>query len=68
MAGGYSKVKTVITGETITASDRNAEHDNHISNADPSGQGSNIATTLPRMSFEFNSLTFDPTRKKNKLR
>lgn len=28
----YSKVKTVITGETITAADRNAEHDNHITN------------------------------------
>ena len=43
IAGTYSKIKTVITGETITASDRNAEHDNHITNADPSGHGSNIA-------------------------
>jgi hypothetical protein len=39
MSGTYSKVKTVITGETITAADRNAEHDNHISNADPDGIG-----------------------------
>ncbi|MCR4287543.1 MAG: hypothetical protein NUW09_05990 [Deltaproteobacteria bacterium] len=31
-AGNYSMIKTVITGETITASDRNAEHQNHITN------------------------------------
>ena len=40
MAGGtYSKVKTVISGETITASDRNAEHDNHITNMNFAGLG-----------------------------
>jgi hypothetical protein len=45
MGGTYSKVKTVITGETITASDRNAEHDNHINNADPDGIGDASANT-----------------------
>ena len=35
MPGLYSKVKTVVDGETITAADRNAEHDNHITNAIP---------------------------------
>ena len=35
MPGNYSKVKTVITGEIITALDRNAEHDNHITFSTP---------------------------------
>jgi len=35
MPGLYSKIKTVVDGETITAADRNAEHDNHITNAIP---------------------------------
>jgi len=35
MPGLYSKIKTVVDGETITATDRNAEHDNHITNAIP---------------------------------
>src|SRR3990167_5854604 len=35
MPGLYSKVKTVVDGETITAADRNAEHDNHITNSIP---------------------------------
>jgi hypothetical protein len=39
MPGNYSLVKTVITGETITAADRNAEHQNHITNCDPDGVG-----------------------------
>ncbi|MEE9354206.1 MAG: hypothetical protein V3U75_01315 [Methylococcaceae bacterium] len=39
MPGTYSLVKTVVAGETITASDRNAEHTNHIANADPDGIG-----------------------------
>lgn len=37
MPGNYSKVKTVVTGEVITATDRNAEHENHITNATPAG-------------------------------
>lgn len=37
MPGNYSLVKTVITGETILAADRNAEHSNHITNHTPSG-------------------------------
>lgn len=37
MAGNYSKVKTVVTGELITASDRNTEHDNHITYNTPAG-------------------------------
>jgi len=37
MPGNYSKVKTVVTGETITAADRNTEHDNHITNHTPAG-------------------------------
>lgn len=39
MPGTYSLVKTVVTGETITAADRNTEHTNHITNADPDGIG-----------------------------
>lgn len=31
-AGNYTKVVTVLTGQTITASERNNEHDNHITN------------------------------------
>lgn len=45
MAGTYSKVKTVVTGETITAADRNAEHDNHINNCDFAGLGDYSANT-----------------------
>ena len=37
MPGNYSKLVTVVTGQTITASERNNEHDNHISNATPDG-------------------------------
>src|SRR3972149_8215309 len=37
MAGNYSKIKTVVTGEVITAPDRNSEHDNHITNMTPAG-------------------------------
>ena len=35
MSFPYNKVKTVVTGELITASDRNSEHDNHINNNIP---------------------------------
>ena len=44
MPGTYSKVITVNTGDTITASERNAEHDNHINNCDFSGLGDYSAT------------------------
>lgn len=37
MPGNYSKITTVVTGGTILASDRNAEHDNHITNMTPAG-------------------------------
>lgn len=37
MAGNYSLITTVSTGGTILASDRNAEHQNHINNMTPSG-------------------------------
>lgn len=37
MGATFSKVKTVISGETILASDRNAEFDNILDNLDPSG-------------------------------
>ncbi len=37
MPGTYAKIKTVVTGEVITASDRNAEHDNHITFQTPAG-------------------------------
>ena len=37
MPGTYSKLVTVVTGQTITASERNNEHDNHINNATPTG-------------------------------
>lgn len=33
-AGNYSLVATVVTGDTITASERNSEHTNHINNHD----------------------------------
>lgn len=39
MGGTYSLIKTVVTGETITAADRNNEHTNHINNCDFSGLG-----------------------------
>lgn len=44
MPGNYSKVTTVNTGDTITASERNAEHDNHINNCDFAGIGDYSAT------------------------
>lgn len=44
MSGNYSKVKTVVSGEIITAGDRNAEHDNHITNATPVGHDDYSAT------------------------
>ncbi len=37
--GTYSLVKTVAAGDVITASDRNAEHQNHINYANPDGIG-----------------------------
>jgi len=37
MGGNYSLVETVVTGQTITAAERNTEHQNHIDNATPSG-------------------------------
>lgn len=37
MPGTYAKLVTVSTGQTITASERNNEHDNHINNATPTG-------------------------------
>ncbi len=37
MPGNYSKLVTVSTGQLITASERNNEHDNHINNATPAG-------------------------------
>jgi len=39
MPGTYSLLTTVITGDTISASERNAEHTNHITNHDFSGMG-----------------------------
>ena len=38
-AGTYSRVKTWNTGETLTASDLNAEFDNILNNSDPDGIG-----------------------------
>jgi len=46
MASLYSRVKTWISGEVLTASDQNAEHDNHITNnsADKvEGSSANVA-------------------------
>lgn len=37
MPGTYSKLVTAVTGGTITAAERNNEHDNHITNATPAG-------------------------------
>jgi len=37
MPGNYSKLVTVITGQTITASERNNEFDNVINNMTPDG-------------------------------
>ena len=37
MPGTYNKLVTVVTGQTITAAERNNEHDNHINNATPDG-------------------------------
>ena len=53
-AGTYSKIKTVIAAETITASDRNAEHDNHISNQNFAGLD-DYSATVPEM-----KVTADP--------
>lgn len=36
MPANYSKLVTRVTGQTITASEQNNEHDNHINNAIPS--------------------------------
>jgi hypothetical protein len=45
MAGTYSKIKTVTTGDIISATDRNAEHDDHINHCDFSGLGDYSAST-----------------------
>lgn len=37
--GTYSLVKVVVTGDVITAAERNAEHQNHINNSEPDGIG-----------------------------
>ena len=37
MPGNYSLVETVVTGQAITAAERNTEHQNHIDNATPAG-------------------------------
>ena len=44
MGATFSKVKTVIAGETITASDRNSEFDNILNNLTPTGMDDNSAT------------------------
>lgn len=51
MPGNYSKVLTVTTGQVITASERNNEHDNHISNATPDGID-DASSTLTEMRIE----------------
>ena len=51
MAGNYSKIKSVVTGETITASDRNSEHDNHIANMTPAS-GDDYSTNLTEMRLD----------------
>jgi hypothetical protein len=48
LAGNYSKVTTVVTGATILAADRNAEHDNHITNMTPAG-GDDYSTNAAQM-------------------
>ncbi len=37
--GQYSLVKVAVDGDLITAADRNAEHQNAITHADPDGIG-----------------------------
>lgn len=44
MPGNYSKVATVVTGQTITAAERNTEHDNHITYQTPAGTDDYSAT------------------------
>lgn len=44
MPGNYSKVETVVTGQAITAAERNTEHDNHITYQTPAGTDDYSAT------------------------
>lgn len=44
MAGNYTKLVTVVTGQTITASERNNEFDNVINNMTPDGVDDASAT------------------------
>lgn len=48
MPGNYSKVATVVTGQTITAAERNTEHDNHITYQTPAGTD-DYSTTVTEM-------------------
>lgn len=50
MPGTYSKVDTVVTGDTIAALEWNTEHDNHISNFDFSGLGDYSASVIQMQS------------------
>src|SRR3990167_6410562 len=51
MGGNYSKIKSVVTGETITASDRNSEHDNQSANMTPA-IGDDYSTNLTEMRLD----------------
>ena len=44
MPGNYSKIETVVTGQSITAAERNTEHDNHITYQTPAGTDDYSAT------------------------
>lgn len=51
MPGNYSKIATVVTGQTITAAERNTEHDNHITYQTPAATD-DYSTTITEMRTE----------------
>jgi hypothetical protein len=62
MPGNYSKLVTVITGQTITAAERNNEFDNVINNMTPDGvddASANLATMQSTVDPSGGSLATD---------
>jgi hypothetical protein len=70
----YTLVKTVVTGEPITASDRNTEHQNHINNHtlstlnDYSDDATEMGTTVDPYPAESESLATTATGEIERLR
>jgi hypothetical protein len=61
MAGTYSRIYTKSPGDTISSSERNDEHQNHINNADPDGIGDASADNTEFQATKLPSTASKPT-------